>query len=103
MQYCPAADAVIGAGELAGPESVAIDASTGAIFVADTLDHTVKGYIHSSGQITGFQGGRWTRLVTLGTPGRGGSGQNQFNFPRGRGREGPALRRRRLQQPGAHL
>ena len=75
LQDCGAADAVIGAGALAGPEAVAIDAGSGAVFVADTLNHTVRGYRKGAGG--------WAAFVTLGTPGVAGNGMHQFNFPRG--------------------
>ncbi|MBI4909995.1 MAG: hypothetical protein HY820_40625 [Acidobacteria bacterium] len=83
LQACQTADAVIGEGRLAGPEAVAYDARTGAVFVADTLDHTVKGYRPSNGQRVGPNFGSWTHFVTLGTPGVFGRGSNQFYFPRG--------------------
>ncbi len=75
LANCEAADGVIGAGELAGPEAVAIDAATGSVFVADTLSHTVVGYRP--------QGAGWTKFVTLGANGVSGDGFNRFNFPRG--------------------
>lgn len=75
LQRCQAADGVIGAGVLAGPESVAIDPRTETIFVADTLSHTVRSYRRT--------GTTWNPVVTLGTPGQSGNGLNQFNFPRG--------------------
>jgi mannan endo-1,4-beta-mannosidase len=75
LTVCAAADDVIGAGELAGPESVAVDTRTGAVFVADTLSHTIKGYHKEAGS--------WVRFVTLGKEGVPGSAFNRFNFPRG--------------------
>lgn len=66
---------VIGAGDLAGPESVAVDPNSETVFIADTLDHTVKGYRNT--------GGGWTKVVTLGTPGVPGTGMDRMNFPRG--------------------
>src|SRR5581483_4363610 len=75
LATCMAADGVIDAAGLIGPEAVAIDPRTETVFVADTLSHTVVGYRHS--------GAAWTRSVTLGTRGASGNGANQFNFPRG--------------------
>lgn len=75
LANCEAADGVIGAGQLAGPEAVAIDTATGAVFVADTLSHTVIGYRLKSGA--------WKKFVTLGKSGVSGSSFNRFNFPRG--------------------
>ncbi len=75
LQACQAADEVIGAGDLFGPEAVAIDVPSNTVFIADTLSHTVKGYRRV--------GGVWTLVVTLGTQGVSGSGLNQLNFPRG--------------------
>ncbi|MGB8701859.1 MAG: glycosyl hydrolase [Thermosynechococcaceae cyanobacterium] len=75
LQSCKAADGVLGAGTLAGPEAVAIDASTETVFVADSLSHTVKGYR--------LVGKSWTQVVRLGTPNVPGNGLNQFNSPRG--------------------
>lgn len=75
LQSCSQADGVIGAGELAGPESVAVDVRTGLVFVADTLSHTVKAYRK--------QGSAWTKTVTLGQEGVPGTGFDRFNFPRG--------------------
>jgi mannan endo-1,4-beta-mannosidase len=75
LARCSAADAVIGAGELAGPESVAVDPHSGLLFVADTLSHTVKGYKR--------EGGAWVKAVTLGREGVAGAGFDRFNFPRG--------------------
>jgi DNA-binding beta-propeller fold protein YncE len=75
LASCSPADGVIGAGNLAGPESVAVDPRSGLVFVADTLSHTVKGY-RKDGAI-------WTKTVTLGQQGVPGTGFNRFNFPRG--------------------
>jgi len=75
LTSCKPADGVIGAGELSGPESVAIDVRTGTVFVSDTLSHTVKGYR----KIAGI----WTKTVTLGTQDVSGNAFTQFNFPRG--------------------
>ena len=75
LAQCEAADGVIGAGQLAGPEAIAIDAASGAVFVADTLSHTVIGYRLKSGA--------WKKFVTLGSSGVSGSAFNRFNFPRG--------------------
>lgn len=68
LQTCQAADAVIGEGQLSGPEAVAFDARTGAIFIADTLDHTVKGYRPANGKRIGPVGGSWTQFVTHSSP-----------------------------------
>lgn len=76
LNSCSAADGVIGAGVLAGPESVAVDVRSGIVFVADTLSHTVKGYRQAAG-------GAWNLQFTLGTQGVSGSNFNQFNYPRG--------------------
>jgi DNA-binding beta-propeller fold protein YncE len=78
LQTCQMAESVIGANDLSGPEAVAIDfrSRTATVFVADTLNHTVKAY-----QRTVV--GTWVRTVTLGTPGIPGNAMNQFNFPRG--------------------
>lgn len=78
LQTCQPAESVIGANDLSGPEAVAIDfrQRTPTIFVADTLNHTVRVY-----QSTG--GGTWARIATLGTPGIPGAATHQFNFPRG--------------------
>ena len=73
LAACSAADGVISG--LAGPEAVAIDHRTGWVFVADTLDHTVKGYR--------FASGAWRLLVTLGVSGVPGADDTHFNFPRG--------------------
>lgn len=75
LSACQPADVVIGAADLDGPEAVAIDAKTGALFVASTLNHTVIGYRKVAGV--------WSKFVTLGTPGVSGDLPNQFNFPRG--------------------
>jgi len=75
LQACQSADEVIGAGDLFGPEAVAIDVPSDTVFVADTLGHTVNGYRRVAGA--------WNRVVTLGTQGVSGSSFNQFNFPRG--------------------
>jgi DNA-binding beta-propeller fold protein YncE len=75
LQNCSAADAVIGAGDLSGPEALAIDPRSGMVFVADTLAHVVKGYQRS--------GAGWTKVVTLGAQGVAGASFNRFNFPRG--------------------
>jgi mannan endo-1,4-beta-mannosidase len=75
LAACASADAVIGAGQLSGPEAVAFDPQSGALFVADTLSHTVKGYRKV--------GASWTRFVTLGQEGVAGAQLNRFNFPRG--------------------
>src|SRR5207237_2141174 len=70
-----AADGVICAGYLDGPEAVAIDSHSGLVFVADTLSHIVKGYRKSAAS--------WTKVVTLGEKNVPGSGFAHFNFPRG--------------------
>ena len=75
LASCQPADAVIGAGELTGPEAIAIDAKTGDVFVANTLDHTVIGYRKPVAT--------WSKFVTLGTPGVSGTSNQSFNFPRG--------------------
>ncbi|HKY92536.1 MAG TPA: glycosyl hydrolase [Nevskiaceae bacterium] len=75
LGVCPVATGVIGAGELAGPESLAWDAQTGTLFVADTLDQTVAGYR--------FSNGAWTRRFTLGVSGAPGDAFDRFEFPRG--------------------
>lgn len=75
LTSCAAADGVIGAGDLAGPEAVAVDTQTGYVFVADTLSHTVKGYRLAAG--------RWVKFVTLGAPDAPGTALSRFNFPRG--------------------
>ncbi len=75
LQSCAVADGIIGAGDLAGPESVAVDPQSGAVFVADTLSHTVKGYRKS--------GAAWQKFVTLGTQDVAGSSASRFDFPRG--------------------
>jgi mannan endo-1,4-beta-mannosidase len=76
LQSCQAADGVIGAGVLSGPEAVAIHAQSGMVFVADTLSHTVQGYRRTAAST-------WTRVVTLGTRDVSGDASNQFFFPRG--------------------
>lgn len=76
LQSCEPADTVIGSGELAGPEAVAFDPRSALLFVADTLDHTVKGYRHGVDR-------SWNRVVTLGTSGVAGNGAAQFQYPRG--------------------
>ena len=76
LTSCQPADAVIGAGALAGPEAVAVDARTGTLFVADTLGHTVRGYKRNADAT-------WTQIVRLGSAGVSGAASNQFNFPRG--------------------
>ncbi len=65
----------MGAGDLAGPEAVAVDTSTGIVFVADTLSHRVIGYKPS--------GSGWAKFVTLGVNGADGDDFNHFHFPRG--------------------
>ncbi len=75
LASCTPAQSVIGAGDLAGPEAVAVDTSTGNVFVADTLSHRVIGYKPS--------GGAWAKFVTLGVNGVEGDDFNHFNFPRG--------------------
>jgi DNA-binding beta-propeller fold protein YncE len=76
LKRCQAADGVIGAGELFGPEAVAIDPGSEAVFIADTLRHTVKGYRRTAA-------GAWSLVVTLGTQDVSGQDFNHFNFPRG--------------------
>ncbi|MGE0825700.1 MAG: glycosyl hydrolase [Candidatus Binatia bacterium] len=76
LESCQPADGVIGVGELAGPEAVAIDTSSETVFIADTLSHTVKGYHRA-------EDGNWNRVVTLGTQSISGNAANQFYFPRG--------------------
>lgn len=75
LQACAAADGIIGAGDLAGPEAVAVDTQTGFVFVSDTLSHTVKGYRKV--------GTAWVKFVTLGAPDTPGTALTRFNFPRG--------------------
>ena len=75
LTSCQPADAVIGLGDLDGPEAVAIDPGSGAVFISSTLSHSVIGYK--------FAGGAWTKFVTLGSPGAAGAASNRFNFPRG--------------------
>lgn len=75
LTACAPAAVVLGAGEFAGPESVAVDPRSGSVFVADTLSHTVRGYRSV--------GGVWTKTVTLGAEGQTGTGFDRFNFPRG--------------------
>lgn len=75
LSACTAADGVIGAGDLAGPEAVAVDVESGSVFVADTLGHTVKGYRKGPGG--------WIKFVTLGADDVPGAAFNRFNFPRG--------------------
>lgn len=75
LKSCSVADGVIGAGDLEGAESVAIDARSGLVFVADTLSHTVKIYRQS--------GGSWVKTATLGEQDTAGTGTDHFNFPRG--------------------
>jgi hypothetical protein len=65
LATCQAADGVIGAGELFGPEAVAVDPDSGTVFVADTLSHTVKGYRRNAA-------GAWARVVRLGAEGEDG-------------------------------
>src|SRR5205814_7491299 len=77
LATCGSADGVIGAGDLAGPEAVAIDYESGLVFVADTLSHTVKGYRKKAAG--------WTKVVTLGEENVPGAGFDHFNFPRGLG------------------
>ncbi|MCW2498223.1 glycosyl hydrolase [Jatrophihabitans sp.] len=74
LTTCQAADIVIGAGELEGPEAVTVDGA-GTLYVADTLDHTVKIFTHV--------GSVYTLAHTLGQSGVAGSGFNQFDYPRG--------------------
>lgn len=76
LNSCSPADGVIGAGQLAGPEAVALDVPTGTAFVADTLSHTVKGYRQTAP-------GTWRLQFTLGTQGVAGTAFNQFHYPRG--------------------
>jgi mannan endo-1,4-beta-mannosidase len=76
LSQCLAADEVIGAGSLSGPEAVAIDIPTGTVFVADTLSHTVKGFRKNA---TGI----WQLSVTLGQQGVSGAAMNRFFYPRG--------------------
>lgn len=75
LSACQPADAVIGAGDLDGPEAVAIDPANGSLFVASTLSHSVAGFR--------FAAGAWTKFVTLGTPGVAGAAMSRFHFPRG--------------------
>ena len=75
LSSCLPADAVIGAGDLSGPEAVAYDVRSGILFVANTLDHTVIGYRRIAGV--------WSKTVTLGTSGVTGTSFHEFNFPRG--------------------
>jgi mannan endo-1,4-beta-mannosidase len=75
LTSCQPADAVIGVGDLDGPESIAIDTATGNLFVASTLSHAVIGFKPAAGA--------WTKFVTLGTPGASGSSASRFHFPRG--------------------
>lgn len=77
---CASADSLVTG--LAGPEAVAYDPSSEMLFVADTLNHTVIGYVHLTDPGVN-NGGTWRKTVTLGTPGAPGNAQNQFNFPRG--------------------
>lgn len=83
MQTCQSADGVIGAGELAGPEAIAYDVRSRTLFVADTEDHTIKGFVKTIGGPINPTGGGWIRTVTLGASGQPGNGGNRFNFPRG--------------------
>ena len=76
LKRCQSADGVIGAGELFGPEAVAIDPGSETVFIADTLSHTVKGYRRTDA-------GTWSLVVTLGTQDAFGDDDNQFHFPRG--------------------
>jgi DNA-binding beta-propeller fold protein YncE len=76
LATCQAADGVIGAGELFGPEAVAVDPDSGTVFVADTLSHTVKGYRRNAA-------GAWARVVRLGAEGEAGQDYSRFQFPRG--------------------
>jgi DNA-binding beta-propeller fold protein YncE len=76
LTSCQPADAVIGAAELNGPESVAFDPRNGTLFVASTLSHTVIGYKQAAG-------GGWSKFVTLGKSGVSGTAFNRFKFPRG--------------------
>ena len=75
LSSCLPADAVIGAGDLTGPEAAAYDVRSGTLFVANTLNHTVIGYRRIAGV--------WSKTVTLGTPGAPGTSFHEFNFPRG--------------------
>ena len=75
LQACQAADGVIGAGTLSGPEAVAVDIASGVVFVADTLSHTVKGFKKTSAG--------WQLSFTLGQQGVNGSANNLFYYPRG--------------------
>jgi sugar lactone lactonase YvrE len=76
LASCQPADAVIGAGELSGPEAVAYDVRGSRLYVSDTLSHTVRGYRRNAD-------GTWSLVMTLGTAGVSGNATNQFFFPRG--------------------
>ena len=76
LKSCETADGVIGSGELSGPEAVVVDPTSGIVFVADTLSHTVNGYRRDDTRA-------WSRVVQLGTDGVEGNTFGQFHFPRG--------------------
>ncbi|HEX3152412.1 MAG TPA: NHL repeat-containing protein [Gemmataceae bacterium] len=59
-----------------GPEAVVFDEINSTLFIADTGDHTVKGFRRDAT-------GAWKLQVTLGKSGTQGSTDDRFNFPRG--------------------
>jgi mannan endo-1,4-beta-mannosidase len=74
---CQAADQVIGADALAGPEAITVD-GVGNLYVADTLNHTVDIFNRTSA------GGYPAHpTYVLGSPGESGNGTAQFQYPRG--------------------
>ena len=77
LSTCAAADMVIGAGDLNGPEGIALG-SDGALYVADTLAHDIDIY-----RPDGNGNYPATASVRLGTPFVSGAAGNQFQYPRG--------------------
>lgn len=77
LSSCQAADMVIGAGVLDGPEGIALG-SDGTLYVADTLAHDIDIF-------TPDGNGNYpaTPSVQLGTPFVSGNAGNQFTYPRG--------------------
>ncbi len=77
LTSCQSADKIIGTNVLVGPEAIAVDGDS-TLYVADTLDHTVKIFALGAN-------GNWALTHTLGTSGVAGNqgSSTLLNYPRG--------------------